>query len=311
MTGDVNQARISCEKRAAANYGVIDRTSAVADGLSKDVIAYLVQTEQWSRYLPGVYIPAGVPITWRTRLAAVRAWLGEDCLFSHRTAAALLQLDGVPPDLIEVVCHSGRSAEGVIVHRIRRRDRPRRLHVEGFPITNTDRTIIDLFSVLSERSASLALEDALRKRLTTIDRLWDVYAVQGRPGRNGAKAFRRALLARDHADGTLQSRMESLMRGILRRLPGEQAIPQFPVETEGGRFLLDFAYPEVKLGLEAHSIRWHLGAERTKRDLARDRWLKRCGWSTLYYAWDDLRFRSHEVAVEVLEIREQLASRLF
>ena len=307
----MNPARISCEKRAATNHGAIDRSSAVADGLTKDEIAHLVRSGQWRRHLPGVYIPAAVPITWQTRLAAVRAWLGDDCLFSHRTAGALLGLDGVPSALVEAVCHRGRSAEGVILHRIGPFDRPRRLFVEGFPVTNTERTILDLFSVLTEGPASLAMEDGLRKRLTTIDRLWDVYSEHGRPGRNGARTFRRALLCRDHADGTLQSRMESLMRGLLRRLPGQQAVPQFPVDTEGGRFFLDFAYPDVKLGLEAHGIRWHLGNERAKQDLARDRWLKRWGWTTLYYAWDDLRFRPDEVAAEVLEVRDSLAARLF
>ena len=256
--------------------------------------------------LPGAYIPTPVPISWKTRLAAVQAWLGNDCMFSHRTAGALLGLDGVPTDFVEVVCHRGRRQPGVVVHRLLATDRPGCLLVGGFPITDTERTILDLFAVMGRSTAALALDDALRKRLTTLERLWDTYGEVGGRGRNGSASFRRALLMRDDRDGSLASRMETMFHRILRGLPPPVAVPQHAVETSGGRFYLDFAYPHVKLGLEAHSIRWHLGVEKAKRDLVRDRLLKRSGWTILYFSWDDLRFRREETAEEILEVRTKL-----
>ena len=229
---------------------------------------------------------------------------------SHRTAGALLDLEGVPEGSVELVCHSGRSAHGVVVHRLRAEDRPRRLNVKGFPITTVERTLLDLHAVLSSATASLALDDALRRSLSTIERLWDAYGDVARPGRNGCRAFRLNLLHRDGRDGRLASRMEALLLAIVRTIPGPKAHPQFPVETPGGRYRLDFAYPHVKLGLEAHSVKWHLGVEKAKKDLGRDRWLTRSGWTLLYYSWDDLRFRPPEVRAEIIEVRDALARRL-
>lgn len=104
--------------------------------------------------------------------------------------------------------------------------------------------------------------------------------------------------------------MEALLLAITRTIPPPTVTPQFLVEADGGRYYLDFAYPHVKLGIEAHSIRWHLGAEKAKKDLKRDRRLKRCGWTMLYYPWDDLRFRSDDVRNEILDVRTQLERRL-
>jgi very-short-patch-repair endonuclease len=300
-----------CEAHAAANHGVIERKFALACGLSNYAIRRLVHRGRWIRSNPQAYLAAGAPVTWSTKLAATRAWLGDDCVFSHRTAGALLGLDGVPEGFVEVVAHAGRPSDLAIVHRLSPKDCPRTLYIDGFRITNAERTVFDLFSVLPSRRVGLALDDALRRGLTTIDRLWDLYATIGQRGRNGSRSFRRALLHRDASDGKLGSQMEAMLRAILRRVSPPKASPQFPVSVCGRNFYLDFAYPDVKLGVEAHSIKWHLGHEKAKEDLERDRLLTRDGWTLLYYPFDDLRFRPAHVAAEVLDVRNALAARLF
>ena len=99
--------------------------------------------------------------------------------------------------------------------------------------------------------------------------------------------------------------MEAKLRSIIRGLPGPEAVPQFQVDTEQGRFFLDFAYPEIKLGIEAQSIRWHLGEARFFYDLRRDRALKRVGWTLIYYSWDDL-LRPIPVREEISSFRRNL-----
>jgi very-short-patch-repair endonuclease len=241
-------------------------------------------------------------------LEATQLWLGADCLFSHRTAAALIQLDGVSPGWIEVVVPSGVKARGVITHRLRRGDRPRSIWVRGFRTTNVERTLLDLFSILPRRGAELALEDALRRRLTTLDRLWDLYREVGGPGRNGSGGLRKSLLLRDHRDGSLASRMEATLIRTLRSLPGPPAVAQHEVRIGDDCFFIDFAYPDEQLGVEAHSLRWHMGRERWQRDLVRDRKLKGVGWTMLYYSWDDIHLRSDDLRSEILEIRASLSS---
>jgi hypothetical protein len=142
----------------------------------------------------------------------------------------------------------------VVTHRLRRDDRPRSLWVRGFRTTNVERTLLDLFSVLPRRGAELALEDPLRRRLTTLDRLWDLYREVGGPGRNGSDGLRKSILVHDHRDGSLAGRMEASLIRILRSLPVPPAAAQHEVRIGDDRFFIDFAYPDEQLGIEAHSL---------------------------------------------------------
>jgi very-short-patch-repair endonuclease len=83
------------------------------------------------------------------------------------------------------------------------------------------------------------------------------------------------------------------------------------VDIGSRHYYLDFAYPHVKLGIEAHSMRWHLGLSKVTSDLDRDRRLTADGWTLLYYPFDDLRVRPDYVAAEVLDVRRSLETRLF
>ena len=307
--GFQRQAVSQCEDVARANHGVIPRIVAVDAGLTDAAIHRLVSSGRWQRVLPRAYVVAGAPLTWLSRLAAVRASLEHEFAFSHRTAGALLELDGVPKDHVEVVTRRSLQLPDVIVHRVSAVPR-RTLHVSGFPITSAHRTILDLFAVLPPNLAERALDDGLRRKLTSIDRLASEYVECCNKGRNGCCRFRGALLTRDHRDGALQSRMEAKLRRIVRTLPGAVAVPQFKVDTGEGRFRIDFAYPDVKLGIEAQSIKWHLGEPRFYYDMKRDRKLKRVGWTLLYYSWDDL-LRPADIRAEIIGMRNSMERVLF
>lgn len=293
-----------CERYAARHHGVIPRWVALQVGHTDSSIGRLLANGRWRTLFPRVYVVAGAPITWRTHLAGVTASLETGFAFSHRTAGALMGLDEIPEDHVEVIAPNTPRLPGVIVHRIRG-PLPQVLHVEGFPVTSAHRTALDLFAVLSRRTAELALEDALRKKLTTIDRLWTEYQAECRRGRNGCRPFRNAVLRRDHRDGTLQSRMEAKLRKIVQRLPGSSAVPQFEVQTPERRYFIDFAFPDIKLGIEAQSIRWHMGDAKSSYDLRRHRRLTRCGWTLLYYGWDDL-LDGNRVREEITGTRRML-----
>lgn len=302
-------AVLSCESYAATNHGVIPRSVALANGVDDSTIHRLLKSGRWQRLLRRAYVASGAPITWRSHLASVAANLEIGFAFSHRTAGALMRLDAVSEGAIEIVTSGTHQLPDVTVHRVRPR-LPQIIHVDGFPVTSAHRTVLDLFSVLSPASAQLALDDALRKKLTTIDRLSCEYVRSCKKGRNGCSTFRSALLRRDHRDGTLQSRMEAKLRQVLRTVPGPKALPQFPVETPQNRYRIDFAYPDIKLGIEAQSIKWHMGEAKFYYDLRRDRHLKGCGWTLLYYMWDDL-LRPAVVRTEIAQMRRSMERVLF
>lgn len=298
-----------CEAFAAGNHGVIPQQTALGFGLDHSAIYRLLKSGRWRRLVPRAYVVAGAPLTWATHLAAAKASLEKDFAFSHRTAGALMELDGVPGGHIEIVTTRTPRLPQITVHRVN--CLPRQVvHIRGFPVTSAHRTALDLFSVLPLKSAELALDDALRKKLTTIERLSAEYAQSCSQGRNGCRGFRSAVLRRDHYDGSLESRMETKLWDIIKRLPGPAAQPQFLLETPRGRYRLDFAYPEIKLGIEAQSIRWHMGEANFHYDLKRDRHLKRHGWTLLYYTWDDL-LDPEGVRREVSRMRRSMERVLF
>jgi very-short-patch-repair endonuclease len=71
------------------------------------------------------------------------------------------------------------------------------------------------------------------------------------------------------------------------------------VNDSGKTYFLDFGYPSLMVGVEGHSIRWHMGNEWLKADAKRDRHLKRLGWTILYFCRDEVWFEPDVVEAEI------------
>jgi hypothetical protein len=100
-------------------------------------------------------------------LFAASLWSGSAAVVSHRTAARLHRLEGVPgrrPDEpIELTVPLARKlkAPGFLVHRTRKLDRADRTIVDGIPVTSLARTLVDLSTSLGDRRMALALDSGL------------------------------------------------------------------------------------------------------------------------------------------------------
>ncbi|HET7482222.1 MAG TPA: DUF559 domain-containing protein [Actinomycetota bacterium] len=103
--------------------------------------------------------------------------------------------------------------------------------------------------------------------------------------------------------------MEARLRAVLKGLTS-QPTPQWTVQLQGKRYRIDFAFPDIKLGIEAQGFKWHAGRAQFRYDLRRDRALKSDGWTMLYYAWDDL-LRPDSVREEIEAIKISLEHLLF
>lgn len=100
------------------------------------------------------------------------------------------------------------------------------------------------------------------------------------------------------------SELEGRLSRVLRRAGLPTPVAQHEVRTSRGRFVarLDFAYPELRLGIETHGYRWHGGRERWARDLARENRLKRMGWTVLVFTWDEVTGEPERVVGEVADL---------
>jgi len=292
---------------AGENNGIMTKSDCRSCGLSDEQIQYRVETGALIIVHRGVYRVAGAPDTKESRMMAAVKAAGPDALLSHRAAAELVGLEGIEAgDTIEVVNSSGNRVEGVRAHRLRPTDRPKRMFVKGIPCTRVERILIDLCGRLPRRVVGRALDDALRKKLVTLESLREELDRLGARGRTGTKDFRILIATRDRFDSEMRSPFERKMRRILKRIKEYEAIPNFKVRTAKKDRYFDFCYPTLWLGIECHSVGAHLGDEKLKEDAKRDRELGALWYEILYFTWEEVWYEPNHVEREV---REAIARR--
>lgn len=175
-----------------------------------------------------------------------------------------------------------------------------------FRLTTPARTLLDLGAVANIETVEAALEDALRKNLTTLPALhWQLRTAGGK-GVRGTDVLRMLLDARPvgyvHTRSDLELKVDRVLRS-LRSIP--RYVRQYEVLTRSGRRFLDFAFPERLVGVEAVSYKWHGGRSAWTADLQRDRDLRALGWRLMYVALEDLRDRRTQF---VADLRALLAN---
>ena len=207
-----------------------------------------------------------------------------EAVVSHHAA---LHLYGILPEYFEPIIevtvpptHSVRVT-GATAHTS---DRIERVQiVDGLRVTNPARTIIDtahMFRV--EWVIKQTVESALFARLTSFSRLRAEMEAIAKRGRRGV-AYIRALL--DEYSPLDDQASSPLERKLLRALTASglpEPTPQFQVKASGQQYFLDFAYPELKIGIEAHSVAWHTRLTAFEKDAERDGDLSELGWTVFY-----------------------------
>lgn len=292
---DVRIARL-----AARQHGVFRREQAVALGATKHVIDGRLKQGRWERVAPAVYRVTGSADGWRqSLLVACFAW-GAGAAASHRGGAPLWSLAGCAAGVVELTVPPNRNRAGPgLVHRGALPVADVTL-VDAIPVTTPARTLIDLAAVVPADDLEEALDDALRRGLVSIRRMrWrlDELARRGRPG---VTAIRRLLEARDPSMAIPESVLE---RRLLRTLRGS-GLPAPVLQHEiriGGRLIaiVDFAYPDVRLAIEADGFRWHAGRRRFDHDRERRNQLTLLGWRIIHVTWTDLVHRPATVTAAI------------
>jgi Protein of unknown function (DUF559) len=206
---------------------------------------------------------------------------------SGKLAAALLNLDGVRLGGADVTVSRGRSDWRTGVRR-RELARERVVVVEGTRCTDGLQTLVDLAAEVDDDTWEQALECALRRRMASIADIGR--AAEGR--QRGAARIRRVLGHRPKGAPPTESRLETLMVQLARRVPGLGAPErQFVVRDRDGnvRARLDLAWPELGLFVELdgqhHRDQPVYDAGRETEVVALTGWL--CG----RFTWDDVTRR--------------------
>ena len=299
------------EKIARSQHGFVSRSQCLAVGLSGSQIRNRVAARGWQRYLPEVFLLPNVGVTPIGKLFAAQLWGGDESIVSHGSAAWIHRIDETVPARAELYVRGGRRCEGVRCHRLGVGDRPLSLRKQGVRVTRVERTLLDLCATWVPTRVGRAMDSALRQRLTTLDRLSQELEGSGASGRSGSALLRKMLRGRDYRDEAVRSEFETRTLRVIKSIRGWMPAPDFPVAASGQAHFLDFAFPEVKVGIECQSIRWHLGNEALKRDSARMRRLSLAGWLILPFCWDDVVLNPDGVRREVEEALHSRSLSLF
>jgi very-short-patch-repair endonuclease len=235
---------------------------------------------------------------WHQNLMAACLWGGEDARASHRSAAALWQLDGVARGALDVTLTSSRRApfNELRIHVTRTLVEMDLGAVGPIPVTSVTRTLIDLGSVVDPDGLEEALDCALRRRQTTVPRLrWRLRQL-GTRGRPGAAKLNKLLAERPTSSRPTESALEVRLSRLLRQADLPTPVQQYEI-LDGARVVArcDFAYPAAKLAIEADGYAFHSGKLHWQADLTRRTRLAQLGWRVIHVTDDDARTRPHEV----------------
>lgn len=174
------------------------------------------------------------------------------------------------------------------------------MKVRGFALTATPWTLIDLAGVVGVDLLELAVDDALRRRLTTILKLMALLQERGTKGRKGSAVLARLIEERSGQNGITESTLETRLLRVMRNagLP----MPELQYEIrEGGKLVarVDFAFPTVRLAIEADGFRYHSSPAALARDHMRANRLAELGWLVIRTGWQAVRDHPESVAGEI------------
>jgi very-short-patch-repair endonuclease len=277
---DAEQAILSLASR---QHGAITRRQAMSLGLSSPAIVRRISAGEWVRMFQGVYRLAAAHCTWEQTVMAGCLAAGPGAAASHRSAATLLGMPGVPR-WVEVTVPRPRevSAGGIIAHRARVLPPEDIGTLKGIPATTAARTIVDLARIYPATRVGPMLDYALAYRLVTRAQL-EARAT----GRKHDDVLRELLDERPATPRPMGSEFEACLFRGLREAGLPLPVPQYRVlMDDGSEVFLDFAYPDVKLAIEADSYVWHASLADWQRDRARNNDLVALGWSILPLTYD-------------------------
>jgi predicted transcriptional regulator of viral defense system len=303
---------------AASQHSVFTRRQAAAMNLSSHRVATALAQGWLIELYPGVLCVRGAPRTYQQALMAATLAAGGHGAASHRSAARMHRLDGfTEATFIELSVERryrwreeapgwyGPLGRNVIAHHIDALEPCDIVEIGGIRVTNLARTLADLGSVVSDRRmVGRALTDARRRGLA-IGSIRDTAERLHRPGQRGTGVLLRHLDAIAFEGRVPESWFEEFLAACLvdPRLP--EIVPQYEINDRRGRFVarVDLAIPSVRLGLEAHSRRFHFGPQAEPLDEQRDMRAAACGWELLYLGWYASK-RPAEVVAAVVEVVE-------
>ncbi len=273
------------------------RRVGVSDSLRRQRLA----SGEWEHFDRVVVGLAGAPVTWRRHVRAALLSAGDDAAISHATAARLHGFDGFAHEqtVHVTVCGSTHYTPlpGTTFHRSTLLTADGCTEIDGMRVVSKPIALLQIAGTRRRDATRQALDGLLRDGESPE---WIRQTVQQwrRPGVKGPAPVL------DLLSETERRLPRSWFQRLAKRVvavTGLQLMDEYPVtDPDTGRLLaeLDLAAPELMIGIECQSWKWHSTPSTRAAGALRKRRLRRLGWEIIELWWVDLA-RPTEVLADV------------
>lgn len=228
---------------------------------------------------------------------------------SGTTAAAYWGLRRIPRDRIQMTVQ-GTTLPRVANMRVRRTtfESPDIVEtISGGRVSSPSQTIFEISGEIDDRILRSVTDDALNRKLVTVDQLNTFGSRIVRMGRDGSARFRHVVMNRIADLPPAMSHDEIVLMDALAST-GLPWISQYPLRLARGNVIhLDAALPEYRFGLELDG-ELHDTVVAIHRDKHRDLLAAAEGWMVLRPTTDDVRHQLRATVATILTAVEQRVS---
>ena len=253
---------------AAGQRSLITGPQLRSLGYNRDAVGRLMERGILRRFRQSVYEVAGAaPDMWRPLMAVVLA-VGQTCLASHFASLGLYGFVGILPGAVEVTVLGRASGDlsDVTVHETRRWTECR--VVSGIAATTPARSIADIAPLVHISLLGKLVDEYQRRGLGSLQMIRD--AAPKRIPRDLQRVL--SLRVEEAID------LEGVYLRHIRELGLPAPVLQHQVTIEGRTYLIDFAWPTRKVGLEPKGWVPHGTRTAFDHDANREGALTAAGW---------------------------------
>ncbi|HET6875332.1 MAG TPA: type IV toxin-antitoxin system AbiEi family antitoxin domain-containing protein [Acidimicrobiales bacterium] len=236
-------------------YGLVSARQLRDLHISRKTLEGLEATKILQRVRFGVYRSLGAQESWHMMAMGAVLAAGAGAVLSHRSAAILWGLRdprAEPPDApLELTCARRLRLDGVTAHRHRLAAGETTTR-KRIPVTTVERTLLDMAEFTPAKELGQAMDDAIRRRLTTAAKLHATLQAHEGPGRRRRANMRRALAERGVGYDPGANDWEQAMDRRWDEMGLPPAERQYRVRIKKSRrtYKLDRAIVDLKIGVE-------------------------------------------------------------
>lgn len=277
-----NDAEHKVYQLAGTQAGYITTQQALACGMSPDAINRRARSKRWNRAKLGLYLIPGFAPSWRGLLSAATAAL--KAVVSHESAAEIHNLPWVErrKAVVTVPTRTTNRFPDVIVHQSTDLSADQIVVIDGLPVTNAVRTVIDLAATRRPHIVGRLVDHLVVTKMATIDEIEDSVRDLSRRGKPGMKTMKVVLDPRIGENFLGDSHLELLGLRFFEQWGFPRPECQYPLPWRSFcRGRVDFAFPTIKLIIELDGRRWHSTLDSFEDDRLRDNNAQLAGWRVL------------------------------